>query len=86
MCNEEVVRVRIKRLKGNHPCFVIDVALDPRFKHMEGCGILTNEVETIREKVLELMISFKTSDNENYSTVSIAEVNMIMIMIMIQHQ
>ena len=73
MYNEEVVRVLMKRQKGIHPCFVIAVALDPRFKHMQGCGIHPNEVETIWEKVLQLMISTKTTDNENDSTVSSAE-------------
>ena len=47
--------------------------MDPRFKHMQGCGIHPNEVETIWEKVLQLMISTKTTDNENDSTVSSAE-------------
>ena len=73
MYNEEVVRVLMKRQKGIHPCFIIAVALDPRFKHMQGCGIHPNEVETIWEKVLQLMISTKTTDNENDSTVSSAE-------------
>ena len=73
--NEEVVRVRMKRQKGIHPCFIIAVALDPRFKHMEGCGVLPNEVEAIWEKVLQLMITLKSSDNENDGTVSIAEVD-----------
>ena len=63
----------MKRQKGIHPCFIIAVALDPRFKHMQGCGIHPNEVETIWEKVLQLIITYKTTDNENDSTVSSAE-------------
>ena len=49
---------------------MITVALNPRFKHMQSCGIHPNEVETIWEKVLQLMITYKTTDNENNSTVS----------------
>ena len=58
MYNKEVVRVLMKRQKGIHPCFITAVALDPRFKHMQGCGIHPNEVETIWEKVLQLMIIY----------------------------
>ena len=75
MFNEQVVRVFMRRQKGIHPCFIIAAALDPRFKHMVGCGILETEVETIWGKVLELMIAEKSSNNENESTVSIAEVD-----------
>ena len=76
MYNEEVVRVLMKRQKGIHPCFIIAVALDPRFKHMQGCGIHPNEVETIWEKVLQLMITYTL----------LVVLRMIMIMIMMQHQ
>ena len=58
MYNEEVVRVLMKRQKGIHPCFIIAVTLDPRFEHMQGFGIHPDEVETIWEKVLQLMITY----------------------------
>ena len=65
----------MKGQKGIHPCFIIALALDPRFKHIEVCGILPEEVETIWEEVLQLMITLKSSDNENDSTVSIVEID-----------
>ena len=75
MYNEEVVRVLMKRQKGIHPCFIIAVALDPRFKHIEGYGVLTNEVDNVWNKVLNFMIAFKSSDNGNGITASVSKVN-----------
>ena len=57
-----------------HPCFVIAAALDPRFKHVEGYEILTNKVKTIWDKISNLMIALKSSDDGNDRTISSTEV------------
>ena len=49
--------------------------LGPRFKRVEGRRTLCDIVETIWEKVLELIIALKSSDNGNDYTSSISKVD-----------
>jgi hypothetical protein len=59
--NRVVVRGFLKRQLGIHPCFVIAMFLDPRFKHLRKGGICDDELDGIWKRILELMISERLS-------------------------
>jgi hypothetical protein len=59
--NRDVVRGFLKRQYGIHPCFVIAMCLDPRFKHLKRAGILEVELVGIWKRILELMIAQRMS-------------------------
>ena len=61
--NEIVVRGFMNRQLGVHPCFVIAMCLDPRFKHLKKGGVRDDEVHSIWNKVLQLMIEERRSAN-----------------------
>jgi hypothetical protein len=63
--HEIVERVSYNRQLGIHPNFVIAMALDPRFKSLEGGGFNNNETELIWNKVLSLMVEERNTGHNN---------------------
>ena len=45
--NKEVARTQVRRQKGMNLFFMIDIALGPIFKILEGHGMLPNKVKAV---------------------------------------
>ena len=75
--NDGVRRGFMNRQEGIHPCFIIAMCLDPRFKELKTAetGVKDVEREDIWKKVLELMVEEKSSvrTNNNNNTTTIGE-------------
>ena len=71
----------MNRQEGIHPCFIIAMCLDPRFKELKTAetGVKDVEREDIWKKVFELMVQEKSSvrtNNKNNTTTIGEEDNM----------
>ena len=79
--NDGVRRGFMNRQEGIHPCFIIAMCLDPRFKELKTAetGVKDVEREDIWKKVFELMVQEKSSvrtNNKNNTTTIGEEDNM----------